>query len=82
MVSKRLRAAKIETAVVNVHYLPDQVEAWAQRQKPPPQILISDERPELLDTGGGVAKALPLLGRIPSSCSTAIPSGSNRASRR
>jgi N-acetyl-alpha-D-muramate 1-phosphate uridylyltransferase len=60
-----LRAAKIETAVVNVHYLPEQVEAWAHRQKPPPQILISDERAELLDTGGGVVNALPMLGGEP-----------------
>ena len=60
-----LRAAKVETAVVNVHYLHEQVEAWASRQKPPPRILISDERAELLDTGGGVAKALPILGDAP-----------------
>ncbi len=60
-----LRAAEIETAVVNVHYLPEQVEAWALRQKSPPDIVISDERAELLDTGGGVAKALPLLGDQP-----------------
>lgn len=60
-----LRAARIETAVVNVHYLPEQVEAWAARQKPPPRILVSDERAELLDTGGGVARALPLLGDEP-----------------
>ena len=33
MVSKRSRAAKIETAVVNVHYLPEQVEAWAHAAK-------------------------------------------------
>jgi len=60
-----MRAANVETAVVNVHYLPEQVEAWAQQQKPPPRILISDERAELLDTGGGVVKALPLLGDDP-----------------
>ncbi|MFO0993929.1 MAG: nucleotidyltransferase family protein [Hyphomicrobiales bacterium] len=60
-----LRAANVETAIVNVHYLPDQVEAWAHRQTQPPRILISDERAELLDTGGGVAKALALLGNAP-----------------
>lgn len=59
-----LRLAGIETAVVNVHYLGDQIEAWARRQAKP-RILISDERAELLDTGGGVAKALPLLGQEP-----------------
>jgi MurNAc alpha-1-phosphate uridylyltransferase len=60
---ERLRASGVENAVVNVHYLPDQVEAWAVRQQPPPRLVISDERQQLLDTGGGVAKALPLLGR-------------------
>ncbi|MFO1131589.1 MAG: nucleotidyltransferase family protein [Hyphomicrobiales bacterium] len=60
----RLRAAGVEKAVVNVHYLPDQIEAWARRQSSP-RILISDERAGILDTGGGVAKALPLLGADP-----------------
>ena len=56
----RLVAAGIETAVVNVHYLGEQIiEALGARDKP--RIVISDERAELLDTGGGVAKALPLL---------------------
>lgn len=60
----RLRAASVERAVVNVHYLPDQIEAWARRQATP-EIVISDERSQLLDTGGGIAKALPLLGKAP-----------------
>lgn len=60
----RLRLAGVETAVVNVHYLGDQIEAWASRQVKP-RIIISDERAEILDTGGGVAKALPLLGEDP-----------------
>lgn len=60
----RLRAAGVETAVVNVHYLPEQIEAWARRQAAP-RIVISDERGEILDTGGGVARALPLLGAEP-----------------
>ena len=62
----RLAEAGVKTAVVNVHYLPDQLEAHlSQRQGKPPQILISDERGVLLDTGGGARKALPLLGRGP-----------------
>lgn len=60
----RLRAAGVSRAVVNVHYLPEQIEAWAARQSSP-RISISDERAELLDTGGGIAHALPLLGTRP-----------------
>ena len=60
----RLRAAGVEEAVVNVHYLPEQLEAWAKRQASP-RIRISDERDVILDTGGGVARALPLLGSDP-----------------
>ena len=60
----RLRLAGVEMAVVNVHYLGDQIEAWASKQAKP-RIIISDERAEILDTGGGVAKALPLLGEEP-----------------
>jgi MurNAc alpha-1-phosphate uridylyltransferase len=62
----RLAASGVKTAVVNVHYLPDQLEAHlACRQGKPPQVLVSDERGVLLDTGGGAKKALPLLGRGP-----------------
>jgi N-acetyl-alpha-D-muramate 1-phosphate uridylyltransferase len=60
----RLRQAGVSRAVVNVHYLPEQIEAWAMRQSFP-EIVISDERGEILDTGGGVARALPLLGEAP-----------------
>lgn len=60
----RLAAGGIETAVVNVHYLGEQIiDALAARERP--RIVISDERDELLDTGGGVAKALALLGDAP-----------------
>ncbi|MBC8038285.1 MAG: nucleotidyltransferase family protein [Rhizobiales bacterium] len=60
----RLRAAGVNKAVVNVHYLPEQIEAWAKRQTSP-RIEISSEREQLLDTGGGIAHALPLLGETP-----------------
>lgn len=60
----RLREAGVATAVVNVHHLADQVEAWATAQ-PGIHVVISDERETLLDTGGGVARALPLLGPDP-----------------
>jgi N-acetyl-alpha-D-muramate 1-phosphate uridylyltransferase len=60
----RLAQAGVECAVVNVHYLARQIERHlAQRVKP--RIVISDERDLLLGTGGGVVKALPLLGDAP-----------------
>jgi MurNAc alpha-1-phosphate uridylyltransferase len=60
----RLRSANITRAVVNVHYLAEQVESWAQSQTSP-KIVISDERRHLLDTGGGIQKALGHLGSAP-----------------
>jgi MurNAc alpha-1-phosphate uridylyltransferase len=62
----RLAQAGVKTAVVNVHYLPEQLEAHVlNRQGKPPKIVVSDERGVLLDTGGGAKKALPLLGAGP-----------------
>jgi len=60
----RLAEAHITDAIVNVHYLADQIEGHLRDRKHP-KITISDERGELLDTGGGVAKALPKLGNAP-----------------
>jgi MurNAc alpha-1-phosphate uridylyltransferase len=60
----RLAAAGVERAVVNVHYLADQIERHLAGRKKP-QIVISDEREKLLDTGGGVVKALGKLGPEP-----------------
>lgn len=60
----RLVAAGVEVAVVNVHYLADLVEVHVQKHARP-RVVISDEREALLDTGGGIAKALPLLGPEP-----------------
>jgi MurNAc alpha-1-phosphate uridylyltransferase len=55
---------KVERAVVNVHRLADAIERHvAARQRP--HIVISDERPLLMGTGGAVVKALPLLGDTP-----------------
>jgi MurNAc alpha-1-phosphate uridylyltransferase len=60
----KLAADNVGTAVVNVHYFADQIEKHlAQRQTP--RIVISDERPQLLGTGGGVVNALPRLGGAP-----------------
>lgn len=60
----RLAEAGVAIAVVNVHYLPDQIiRHVAGRGRP--RVVISDERDAVLDTGGGIAKALPLLGTAP-----------------
>jgi len=60
----RLAAAGVERAVVNVHYLADQIERHVASRKAP-QIVISDERARLLNTGGGVVRALPKIGGEP-----------------
>jgi MurNAc alpha-1-phosphate uridylyltransferase len=60
----KLAAAGVGEAVVNVHYLPDQIiDHVAGRTRP--RVIISDERNVVLGTGGGVVKALPLLGDAP-----------------
>lgn len=60
----RLVTAGIETAVVNVHHFADQMEAHLATRKDI-QIRISDERAALLDSGGGIKHARPLLGDAP-----------------
>ena len=57
-----LIAAGINRAVVNVHYLPDQLRRHLSAR---PEAVVSDESDALLDTGGGVVKALPHLGKSP-----------------
>jgi N-acetyl-alpha-D-muramate 1-phosphate uridylyltransferase len=60
----KLAEADVGEAVVNVHYLPDQIiDHVAPRARP--RVMISDERDHVLGTGGGVVKALPLLGPAP-----------------
>src|SRR6202166_1061209 len=60
----KLGDAGVNEAVVNVHYLPDQIiDHVAARTRP--RVIISDERHQVLGTGGGVVKALPLLGPAP-----------------
>jgi MurNAc alpha-1-phosphate uridylyltransferase len=60
----RLADADVKEAIVNVHYLPDQIiNHTAGRQRP--RVIISDERDRVLGTGGGVVKALPALGPAP-----------------
>ncbi len=60
----RLADAGVERAVVNVHYLAEQMIDHLSRRRRP-HIVISDERGLLLDTGGGVRKALGELGGAP-----------------
>ncbi|HXV30099.1 MAG TPA: nucleotidyltransferase family protein [Sinorhizobium sp.] len=55
-----LAAAGVTTAAVNVHHFADQMEAHLGRREQP-QILISDERDALMNSGGGLAKGLKLL---------------------
>ena len=60
----KLAETGVSEAVVNVHYLPDQIiDHTAARTTP--RITISDERDAVLGTGGGVVKALPHLGDAP-----------------
>ncbi|MCW1428569.1 nucleotidyltransferase family protein [Novosphingobium sp. JCM 18896] len=56
-----LANAGVARAVVNVHYLADALEAHLKARKRGPEITISDERDLLLETGGGMVKAAPLL---------------------
>jgi len=60
----RLAEAGIERVVVNVHYLADTLERHLASRETP-RVVISDERTELLGTGGGIARALPKLGAAP-----------------
>lgn len=60
----RQAEAGIERAVVNVHHKADLIEAHLKGRRAP-RIELSDERDKLLDTGGGVKRALPRLGRDP-----------------
>jgi N-acetyl-alpha-D-muramate 1-phosphate uridylyltransferase len=60
----KLADAGVTQAVVNVHHRADQIEAHV-KDRALPRIVISDERGELLDTGGGIVKALPHLSPTP-----------------
>lgn len=62
---ENLRDAGVGRVVVNVHYLAGQVEAHLKRAARGVDIRISDEREALLETGGGIARALPLIDADP-----------------
>jgi N-acetyl-alpha-D-muramate 1-phosphate uridylyltransferase len=60
----RLREVDVQTVVVNGHYLADQIEGWSKKIATP-RTIFSSETDAILDTGGGIARALPLLGTDP-----------------
>ena len=64
----KLRMAGVKSAVVNVHYLPEQVEAYVAEFITDLDVTMSDERALLLETGGGLVQALPLIGGDPFFC--------------
>ena len=61
----RLAGAGVTRAVVNVHWFADRLEGHLAARGRGPAIVISDERADLLETGGGLKKAAPLLGPDP-----------------
>jgi MurNAc alpha-1-phosphate uridylyltransferase len=60
----KLAQAGVERAVVNVHHFADQVEAHLKGRRDL-EILVSDERAGLLDSGGGIQHARAKLGEDP-----------------
>jgi MurNAc alpha-1-phosphate uridylyltransferase len=59
-----LAAAGVDKAVVNVHHFPEQIVAHVAGRRQP-KVVISDESAGLLDSAGGIVKALPQLGEQP-----------------
>lgn len=55
------QAIQPDRIVANLHYLPQVLEAHLA----PKDVLLSPEQPQVLDTGGGLRQALPLLGPAP-----------------
>ena len=64
----KLRIANVCDVVVNVHYLPEQVEDYLATSASDLNVTISDERMQLLETGGGLVKALPTIKGDPFFC--------------
>ena len=64
----RLRSAGVKRAVVNVHYLGDALEAHVTHRVKDIEVVVSDERKQLMETGGGLVQARDLLGDKPFLC--------------
>jgi len=60
-VLEKLRLAGVRKVVVNVHYLADALEAHLASRAHGLEVVISDERSLLLETGGGLVQAAPLI---------------------
>jgi MurNAc alpha-1-phosphate uridylyltransferase len=58
---ERLKTAGVQKVVVNVHYLADAIEAHLAAKTEGVEVAISDERGVLLETGGGLVRAAPLI---------------------
>jgi MurNAc alpha-1-phosphate uridylyltransferase len=61
----RLRSAGVGKIVVNVHYLADALEAHLKARAKDFDVQISDERGLLLETGGGMIRAEPMIAADP-----------------
>lgn len=64
-VLEKLRVAGVKKVVVNVHYLADALEAHLKSRPHELEVVISDERDLLMETGGGLVKAAPLIDADP-----------------
>lgn len=64
-VLEKLRAAGVRKIVVNVHYLAEALEAHLRSRADGLEVMISDERDLLMETGGGLVKAAPLIDSDP-----------------
>ncbi len=61
----RLAAAGVQRVVVNVHYLADALELHLRGNAQGMEVIVSDERTRLMETGGGLVQARDLLGDAP-----------------
>lgn len=58
---EKLQGVDVEGVVVNVHHFADQIEAWVKEHRFQMPVCLSDERDELLETGGGILHAREYL---------------------